>query len=186
MLEVSKRLPRCMICNRDFVLRESMMIHMRRKHAGLFIVCKHNGHCAEIFRTEAEKAEHILQITQITNKKDKLVKCDFCFLMYWKSSKANHFKINHKNDNLIRCSYWNCSTYFRSEVEKQNHEALVHVTNKKQKCIFCNNFFTKINIFRHYQRNHKTLFANAFKCKFHCKRYFLTEADREEHIARAH
>jgi C2H2-type zinc finger/Zinc finger, C2H2 type len=28
--------------------------------------------------------------------------------------------------------------------------------------------------------------ANAFKCKYKCRGYFLTEADREEHIASAH
>jgi hypothetical protein len=147
VLKVSKRQHRCMICNRDFVLRESMVLHMHKKHAGLFIVCKHNGHCAEIFRTEAEKAEHILALTQIPNKKDKLIKCEFCCFRYWKSRKANHLKIHHKNDNLIRCSYWNCSTHFCSEVEKQNHEALVHASTKKDKCIFCYNFFTKLTFY---------------------------------------
>jgi hypothetical protein len=33
---------------------------------------------------------------------------------------------------------------------------------------------------------HKSLIANAFKCKFHCRKYFLAEADRDEHIASAH
>jgi hypothetical protein len=159
------------------------VLHMHKKHAGLFIVCKHNGQCAEIFRTEAEKSEHILQLTR---EKRKQIKCNFCCVMYKKSLKARHFKIHHKNDNLIRCSYRCCSTHFRSEVEKQNHEALVHASTKKHKCIFCDNFFAEGNISRHYQTQHKTLFANAFKCKFKCKKYFLTEADRDEHIASAH
>jgi KRAB domain-containing zinc finger protein len=38
----------------------------------------------------------------------------------------------------------------------------------------------------HYRLKHKTLLANAFKCKFHCRKYFLTEAHCEEHIASAH
>jgi KRAB domain-containing zinc finger protein len=183
MLVGSKGQHRCILCNSAYTQRHSMLEHMRKKHAGLFIICKHNGHCAEIFRTEAEKSEHILQLT---NENDKLIKCDFCCLMYCKRDHAKHLKIRHKNDKLIQCSYWHCPTRFRSEVEKQNHEAHVHASTKKDKCIFCNLFFPASTILHHYRMEHKTLLANAFKCKFYCRRYFLTEADREEHIASAH
>jgi hypothetical protein len=47
-------------------------------------------------------------------------------------------------------------------------------------------FFAQSRILHHYRLKHKTLLANAFKCKFKCRRYFLTEADREEHSASAH
>jgi hypothetical protein len=182
-LKGSKKHLRCIICNCAFVKRESILKHMHKKHAGLFIICRHNRQCAEIFRTEAEKTEHILQLT---NKKDRLIKCDFCSVMHIKSILSKHLKINHKNENLIRCSYQNCTIRFRSEVEKQNHEALVHVSTKKDKCIFCNLFFSEDGLLHHYQRKHKNLLANAFKCKFKCRGYFLTKAEREEHIASAH
>jgi hypothetical protein len=182
-LEGSKRKHRCILCNCASNSQTYMVQHMHRKHAGLFIVCKHNGICSKIFQTEAEKSEHI---REVTNRSADLTKCDFCGLIYRKSDKVNHFKIHHKNDKLIRCSYGTCSTLFRSELEKQNHEVLVHSLTKKEKCIFCNNLFNKFNILRHYRKKHTTLFANAFKCKFRCKRYFLTEADRDEHIASAH
>jgi hypothetical protein len=182
-LEVSKGQHRCILCNRAFSRRESMVQHMHNKHAGLFIVCKHNGRCSQIFQTKAEKSEHILELM---NKKDELINCDFCCLMYFKADRTNHFKIHHKNENLIQCSYWHCPTRFGSEVEKQNHEALVHALTQKQKCIFCNLFCPTTTILQHYQKKHKTLFANVFKCKFKCRRYFLTEKDCEEHIASAH
>ena len=182
-LQGSKLHHRCIICNCAFISLGSMVQHMHRKHAGLFIVCKHNGTCSKIFLTEGEKCEHILQLT---NKKGKLINCDFCCAMYFKSDSAYHLKKHHKNDNLIRCSYKSCSAHFRSEEEKQNHEALVHASTKKLNCIFCNLFFTATSMFRHYQTFHKSLLANAFKCKFKCRRYFLTEADRDEHIASAH
>jgi hypothetical protein len=182
-LEGSKRQHRCMLCNCAYVYQQSMVEHMHKKHKGLFIVCKHNGRCAEIFRTEAEKSEHI---RELRNKNVNLIKCDFCCLMYCKRDHANHLKIHHKNDNLFRCSYSICSTRFRSEVEKQNHGALVHTSTKKNKCIFCNLFLSNSKIVHHYRMKHETLFANAFKCKFRCRRYFLTEADREEHIASDH
>jgi hypothetical protein len=184
MLKVSTRQHRCMLCNCAFNSRQYMVQHMHKKHAGLFIICKHNGQCAEIFRTEAEKSEHIREVTN--NKKGKLLNCDFCSLMYCKRDHTKHLKIHHKNDNLFPCSYRLCSTHFRSEVQKQNHEAVVHASTKKQKCIFCNLFFTETAILRHYRMKHTTLLANAFKCKFRCRRYFLTEADRDEHIASAH
>jgi rubrerythrin len=62
----------------------------------------------------------------------------------------------------------------------------VHASTKKHKCIFCNLFLHENRILQHYRIKHKSLFANAFKCKFYCRKYFLTEADREEHIASAH
>jgi hypothetical protein len=62
----------------------------------------------------------------------------------------------------------------------------VHASTKKDKCIFCFKFFHEGSLSHHYRRKHKTLFANAYKCKFHCRRYFLTEADCEEHTASAH
>jgi hypothetical protein len=182
-LELSKGQHRCMLCNCAYIHQNDMMKHMHKKHAGLFIICKHNAKCSQIFRTEAEKSEHLLQLT---SKKRKQIKCDFCCLMYSKMDYAYHFQKHHKNDNLIRCSYRPCATHFRSEEEKQNHEALMHAPAKKQKCIFCNMFFSVTSIMQHYQIKHKSLLVNAFKCKFHCRRYFLTEADREEHIASAH
>jgi hypothetical protein len=180
MLKVSKGQHRCILCNCAFKRPNEMVHHMKKKHAGLFIICKHNGQCAKIFRTEAEKSEHIREVT------NQLIKCDFCCKKYLKNSKTIHFQLNHMNDNLVRCSYLHCSTHFRSEEEKQNHEALVHASTKKDKCIFCNLFYNDVAILHHYRRKHKTLFANAFKCKFRCRRYFLTEVDREKHIASAH
>jgi KRAB domain-containing zinc finger protein len=182
-LQGSKQQHRCMLCNCAYIQREKMMLHMHKKHAGLFILCKHNGHCAEIFRTEAEKSEHIIELR---NKNANLIKCDFCSVMHSKSHTTMHLKKHHKNENFIQCSYRLCAIRFRSEVEKQNHEALVHESAKKHKCIFCNLFYNETTIVHHYQAIHKSLLAKAFKCKFKCRKYFLTEADLEEHIASAH
>jgi hypothetical protein len=104
-LEGTNRQHNCMFCNRAFIQRDKMVLHMHKKHAGLFIVCKHNGRCSKIFRTDAEKSEHTLQLT---NKTGKPIKCDFCCVMYFKDGKAKHLKMvkmHHKNDNLIRCRY---------------------------------------------------------------------------------
>jgi hypothetical protein len=136
-LEGTKRQLKCILCNCAFIQHKSIVQHMHKRHAGLFIICKHNGVCTQIFRTDAEKSEHILQLT---NKKVKLIKCDFCCLMYFERDHSNHFKRHHKNDNLLQCSYRTCPSRFLSEIEKQNHEALVHALTKKHKCIFCSFF----------------------------------------------
>jgi hypothetical protein len=114
-LEGSKRQHRCILCNRAFNYRKDVLLHMHKKHAGLFIVCKHNGKCSQIFRTEAEKSEHLLEL----KNNGKLIKCDFCCVTYSRGAKAKHFKRHHKNENLIQCSYRLCTIRFRSEVEKQ-------------------------------------------------------------------
>jgi hypothetical protein len=177
----SKRQHRCILCSCTFINHIAMVRHMHRKHAGLFILCKHNYKCNQIFRTEAEKSEHILGL-----KNKNLKKCDFCNLWYQKTESENHFKRHHKNDNFIRCSYYKCSTRLRSEVEKQNHEALVHATTKMIKCIFCNLFFSEINMLRHFQTRHKSLLPSAFKCNVKCRKYFLTELELNEHKAIVH
>jgi hypothetical protein len=177
----TKRQHKCMLCNCSYTIRYEMVQHMHKKHAGLFFQCKHNGHCGKIFRTEAEKSEHLLELR---NNNSNLEKCDFCCKMYFETNKARHFQIHHKN--LIRCSYINCSMYFLSDGEKQNHEALVHASTEKIKCIFCNLFFYAHNILRHLKIMHKPLIPSAFKCKYKCMCYFLTEADLNEHIASVH
>ena len=173
---------KCLLCNCIFVYHHSMLQHMKKHHAGLFIICKHNGRCSQVFLTEAQKAKHILELTN----SDKLKKCDFCQIMYNKESGKSHFKMHHKNDNLIRCSYSTCSSYFRSAAEKQNHEALVHAIKEKRKCIFCKLFFSDHSMLQHFHNKHKSLFPSAFKCKFHCVRYFLTEAELKIHVASVH
>jgi hypothetical protein len=171
---------KCMLCNCAFHYHSTMVKHLHNKHAGMFILCKHNGKCSRIFRTEAEKSEHIMEV--INNS--TLEKCDFCCKMYTKIDKARHFKIHHKN--LIRCSYNKCSIYFLSEVDKKNHEALVHASTEKIKCIFCNLYFLTRTMSVHLKSMHKSLIQSAFKCKFTCRRYFLTEVELNEHISVVH
>jgi KRAB domain-containing zinc finger protein len=181
--ESSKLQHRCMLCNCCYTLCSNLMQHMHKKHTGLFIQCKHNHHCTKIFRTETEKSEHLLEL------KIKIVslgKCDFCDKVLYDREVLNHMQTYHKGENLVRCSYHPCSIFFRSEVEKQNHEALVHATIEKRKCIFCDLLFPPYAMFQHLIAKHKSLLTSAFKCKYKCKRYFLTEAELNEHIASVH
>jgi hypothetical protein len=171
--EISKLQHRCMLCKSVSSCHYNLVKHMRKNHSGLFILCKHNGVCTRIFLTEAEKSEH--NILELANKNAKLMKCDFCCIMYFKKDKANHFDKHHKN--LIRCSYINCSIFFFSEAEKRNHESHVHARTEKSKRIFCNLFFHAHTMLVHFRSMHKSLIPSAFKCKLNCRRYFRTEAE---------
>jgi hypothetical protein len=181
--EESKPKHMCMHCDGVFIQRSAMVQHMQKNHAGLFFVCKHSSKCTQIFRTEAEKSEHLIGL----KNKVKLKKCNVCHIMLssaWAFFK--HMQIYHKDDNLLRCSYNMCPTFFRSEGEKQIHETLVHATAEKRKCLFCHLFFIDGSMLKHFQSKHKSLIPSAFKCKYRCSRYFLTEAERKEHIASVH
>jgi hypothetical protein len=97
-LEGSNWQHRCMLCNCAFNHHKDLVKHMHNKHAGLFIICRHSGWCSQIFRTEVEKSEHMLEVR---NKIVDLKKCDFCCLRYCQRDHSKHFKRHHKNDNLI-------------------------------------------------------------------------------------
>lgn len=180
----SSKLPStCMLCNRYFSKRFNMRHHMRKDHAGQYDICrwKHNGAvCAQVFRSEADKFEHILKV-----HKQKMVRCEFCFKAYSETHKSEHFLIWHKND-LFRCRYFNCCTYFRSEVEKRKHESLTHETKNTLKCIFCSFYFRPNRIKGHLLTKHKSQLPFAFKCNRRCYSYFLTESELNEHIASSH
>jgi len=68
-----KLLHQCFLCDhRAFDKHQGVVEHMRSKHAGQFVQCKHNGMCARMFRTEEEKEKHVLKDHK------PMVNCDFC------------------------------------------------------------------------------------------------------------
>lgn len=173
---------KCFICGNVFSRRINMVAHMRKYHPGQFIECNLGGVCAKIFPTKEEVSQHLLNHHNRPTKK-----CDFCTKIICISDFSTHMKKHHSKDNLIRCSYSQCSTYFRSEQEKQKHNQLVHITGeRKEECTFCSLFFPNNCMIKHLNYKHQLQMKNAFKCTFRCHRYFLTESERDQHSASAH
>lgn len=175
----NSKLRHCLLCDKSFAAQFNLATHMGNEHAGQFFECKrkHNNLSSRFFLTAAEKTEHVLR-----NHKS-MRKCEFCHINFNPQFTGLHIKTFHKRDNLVRCSYKLCVTYFRSQAEKQKHEGLVH-HKKKEKCLFCGSFVESLNL--HIRHMHKSQLPSAFKCTFRCAAYFLTETERDEHVASAH
>lgn len=75
-----------------------------------------------VLRTVHKRKENVHKIK---------TKCKHCDISFHPHSITYHMRSYH-ND-LIRCSYYNCSTYFRSEEESQKHQDLVHSNRKQRK-----------------------------------------------------
>lgn len=176
-----KVLYQCFLCDHQaFDKHQHMLLHMRKNHAGQFIQCKHNGRCARVFRTEEEKKEHTLKDHK------PMKKCDFCHRKYTINMSRSHMEIYHKNDNLFSCSYQFCDLYFRSEEVMEKHEELIHAVGEKMtSCMFCGLLFKCMK--NHLRSKHKQQLPDAFKCiKETCFKYFLTQNERDEHVADVH
>jgi KRAB domain-containing zinc finger protein len=169
----------CVTCDRDFPTSDALEQHMRIHHAGKLFQCK-VPYCGLKFLTMDEKTEH-----QLRDHKDTR-KCQFCPRTYGINNRAEHMKKFHKSDNLVRCTYLKCTLYFRSEEEMQTHIGLEHADVEAQKCVLCGKYLLDINMRLHLRNSHKSQFADLFKCTFKCRKYFLTEAEREKHIDSAH
>jgi hypothetical protein len=177
----SNRRHKCFRCDQAFNVRSKFTDHLHTHHAGQFSECKHKGWCTKIFRTDEEKTEHVLK----DHKTEK--KCNFCHRKYPSKLASLHMSVYHSNLNLLRCKYYNCGFYFRSDVEKLKHQELFHVAGDRQiKCIFCGVYLLPNSLRRHLKNIHKSQLPNAFKCTFHCFRYFLTKEELNEHIASFH
>jgi hypothetical protein len=179
-VEVNKlKLHQCFLCDHQaFDKHQGVVQHMRQKHAGQYVQCKHNGQCARLFRTEEEKKKHVLKDHK------PMVNCDFCHRTYSFDSIRGHMAVYHKD--LFSCSYRFCSSYFRSVEELNKHEERIHaVRNKMTRCIFCGLFFKCMR--GHLKSIHAPQLPHAFKCtSVHCAAYFLTAEERNEHEASAH
>lgn len=80
----------------------------------------------------------------------------------WHDSKNSRWHMRTFHKDLFRCSYRLCGTYFRSQLEKQKHQKLVHATKNKQKCVYCGLFVGKQFYKIHLDKIHK---SRKIKCK---------------------
>lgn len=69
----------------------------------------------------------------------------------------------------------------------QKHRELAHPAERMRKCIFCGLYFRSVKA--HLHGAHKSQLRSAFTCtysSYKCTRYFLTEAERDKHVATVH
>lgn len=93
----------------------------------------------------------------------------------------------HRKLKLVRCNNYHCNTFFRTKKEERQHTEHAHAAGNNQlKCIFCGISMLKTCMRRHLKNIHKSKLRKAFKCTFHCLRYFLTKEERDDHITSFH
>lgn len=175
------KLYECWFCEQAFTGFHYMVNHMKRFHAGQFVECRYDGRCCKIFLTDEEKMEHV------RSEHRPRKSCKFCQRLYDPKCFFSHMKRYHENDNLVRCSYHYCGTYFRSEEEKRKHEQRIHpLEDNKHKCIFCDMIFLNSSMRQHVKSIHSVQMQSAFSCTSSCGRYFFTKLERDEHVASVH
>lgn len=149
-----------------------------------------NIHTSESHSCASNAGNHGLVLVSKTKSQEERCKtskiCEFCHRRYAFNTTKMHFKKFHSSENLIRCSYRNCCTYFRSEDEKLKHEEQKHAAANKRTCIFCNLFYSKDIMRSHLRETHKEQLLHAFKCTFRCPEFFLTETELNKHIECVH
>jgi hypothetical protein len=122
--------------------------------------------------------------SQVHNGKNNGYYCIICKI-FLQDHKAqwSHMK-KHKN-NVIRCSYKLCPSYFKTSEEQKLHHQKVHEhKDNKIECVYCGLWYGRVGIVSHVNQQHKNV---SIKCtKVHCMTYFLTESDRQEHVEKVH
>jgi hypothetical protein len=182
----SKERVNCNFCKFNFSSMPALKKHLLTYHAGQFFQCGRviaNRRCLRVFLTIDAKREHILK----KHGSDIIIKCEFCQKTFLKNHNNYHMTNHCKKDGIKRCRYKQCATFFRTEEDKQKHEEQIHGADYKIKCIFCSLLLSNKKSYENHLINiHKSQLPNAYKCTYDCYRYFLTEADRDEHDLNEH
>jgi len=173
---------KCIYCKkRNFKTNLELMKHTMEIHKRKPIQCNYNQRCGNLFKNEIELQEHISKFHESGETKKK---CFFCNKMI--AGMYLHIKNNHKSEATIKCDYYHCATYFKSEEERLIHVKKIHESGEKLKtCIYCLRKFNKKAYSDHIARIHK---SEAIKCNFGkgCATFFLSTQEKEKHISVVH
>jgi hypothetical protein len=114
--------------------------------------------------------------------------CNVCHRQFISGEGNVHLRRYHKHENLSRCSYLLCTTFFRTKEDQLRHERETHQTSNRMKCVVCGMYIIKSIISCHMRKYHnlKSEFPKAFKCTSNCNEYFVTEAERNKHVSSVH
>jgi hypothetical protein len=109
--------------------------------------------------------------------------CPYCGVHYpSKISLSRHIKMTHQNVKTYYCNV--CSLYFKTEEQELIHRKETHQSSYQ--CIVCRTNCKSRYILRlHIQEKHAN---EVFICKynFRCVKYFMSEEERNAHVAKVH
>jgi hypothetical protein len=176
-----KKLNQCVYCKKMLPNYKSLWSHMKYFHLNTMKKCIYKG-CVTYFKKETDRQQHVEEMHQ-PRKNAKM--CIYCGK--WVNSVTRHIQYFHTQD-AIKCNYTSkCSTFFKSEIDREEHIKKVHLAGKiKQivECIFCGKTYSKRDFGDHIKSMHKGM---ATKCSHRkCGQYFKNKEECEKHFNEYH
>lgn len=175
-------------CKETFFTTKSLTLHLEIQHNGIFFGCDYKKKCASYFKNKDDLAEHVKNLHETFSNTGSRIECIYCSRKICSSQLQNHMKEYHKDNRVVRCRYPLCPTYFRSEQERQEHEANVHsadIANNSITCRFCQMTIASVLVRQqHFKHYHKTESISICKYKG-CLYYGLTK-DVQNHCKEIH
>lgn len=176
-----KVLVRCVHCERVYLDKRSLWAHVKLRHQNFIDLRCNFGNCVEYLKSEADRQQHIMEVHG--NKKNA-IKCTYCDKVFPKTKSLNtHTKKTHGNT-MIMCHYQNCSSFFKCEADRLQHEKEKHLTSGNiRKCVYCDRWVVAIR--SHVSSYHKNI---AIGCNYSasCSSYFKSKSDRDKHVQTVH
>jgi uncharacterized C2H2 Zn-finger protein len=151
---------KCPFCP-ALINRSKLSSHVKKQHSVEHIKCNIRS-CRTYFYSEEERNEHIQKVHVKKNKRRIDKKCVYCGMIF-KSYGMHHYHVNKEHSNVkVQCKVNNCSIYFLTELERENHHREIHKQSGEKltsaSCLQCN--FTcgnKARLRVHMKRRHRAV-----------------------------
>jgi len=173
---------KCPFCSLFFIsLDLHIGIHHKDKH---FFSCSFSN-CSKPFFSEEALRTH--EMRKHKNKGPKLQTwCIFCYKYVLKLSSYWHLRNNHQSQlaSAFKCNYYNCSQYFLTKAELDNHVKTTHLKLQPVKCIYCNKVVQLKLLYMHVLNRHSDI---RIKCPIYgCTNFFLSQLECDRHFSQQH
>jgi len=173
---------KCIYCDKVFSDCKRLWDHTKTMHEKIKVKCNYTR-CATYFKSKADREQHIKEKHLTDQKLQKCVYCDKfvrCMKMHVRS---------YHSQVAIKCNYsLQCTTYFKSDSDRDKHVKSVHLAGKVKQmvdCVYCGKSYPKGSSMRwHTKVMHGGI---AIKCSnVRCAEYFKNQEDCDQHFKDIH
>jgi len=165
----------CVYCGKCFIGKHSRTAHILRMHSETAIRCP-VPKCSHFVKKLDDLEKHKKEAHQRVEKHQQIEECLYCRETFCDNYLAIHIKRAHAAE-ALRCKYRHCSSYFKSENDRQKHYEEKHTG--KYKCAHCEyNCSRKDTLENHLQSHHLSTY---FKCP-HCPEMLRSKPNLKNHV----
>jgi hypothetical protein len=160
----------CKFCFKMFPSKTAAENHVFSTHRVVNNKCVH---CEVSFRSTLSLKTHLIDVHT------KKFRCNHCGMQ----TNRLHAHMLEMHSTLFMCKYRRCIKVFKTNSDKLKHEKEFHEMEGVYKCIYCDEleYLSRISLLRHLQMMHKDKSLQC-DCTSWCKKFFLTEAEKVEHV----